>query len=132
MRVKSIDKNTYTLLNLVTRKDETIHVTDLRPFHYDPNHVDPVDVARKDITSTFVVERIIEHVGDEKRKSSLDFRVRWQGYDEEHDLWLPYAEVRDVEATHIYLRDKGLHNLIPAKFNEPGVRPSVRKRRGEN
>jgi len=132
MRVKSIDKNTYILLNLVTRKDETIHVTDLRPFNYDPNHVDPVDVARKDITSTFVVERIIEHVGDEKRKSSLDFRVRWQGYDEEHDLWLPYAEVRDVEATHIYLRDKGLHNLIPAKFNEPGVRPTLRQRRGRN
>jgi len=59
-------------------------------------------------------------MGNEKRKSTLDFRVRWQGYDEEHDLWLPFSEeVRDVKATHIYLRAKGLQTLIPAQFNEP-------------
>jgi hypothetical protein len=119
MRVKSIDKNTYTLTNLTTRKEENIHITDLRPFNYDANHTDPEVIARRDVTSTFVVEKIMEHVGDVKRRTTLEFKVRWLGYGEEDDLWLPFSEVRDLEPTHVYLRETGLQHLIPTKFNEP-------------
>ena len=65
------------------------------------------------------MERILDHSGDLKKRSTLDFLVRWAGLDETSDLWLPYSEVRDVEATHAYLREHDLQRLIPKKFNEP-------------
>ena len=38
----------YTVRNSVTRKDETIHISLLRPFLFDANFIDPTDVAMKD------------------------------------------------------------------------------------
>ena len=119
MKVISNDRNTYKLENLVTRKIELIHVTDIHPYHYDPNHSEPRDVARRDITSAFEVENILEHTGDVKKRSTLDFLVSWVGYDESENLWLPYSELRDNEVLHAYLLSLGLDNLIPAKFNVP-------------
>jgi len=103
MKVLSRNVNTYTLENLVSHKSEQVHVTDIRPFHYDSNLVDPKEVARKDIISEHVVERILEHVGDVNKRSTLDFKVRWEGAPESEDLWLAYKELRDTDALHKYL-----------------------------
>jgi hypothetical protein len=117
LRVKSSNRNTYTLENLTTKKDEQIHVTDLRAFHYDSNHDDPADIARKDYTSTFVVEEILEHTGDNTTlKSTMEFKTRFQGLDESNDRWLPYSELRDNEIAHAYFTAHDLKDLIPAKF----------------
>ncbi len=48
----------------------------------------PSDVALED-RGEFKVEFITRHVGDPKRKSEMDFLVRWEGYNTTHDLWLP-------------------------------------------
>ena len=86
-KVVSRELDKYTLYNSVYRKNEDIHISLLRPFLYDANYIDPKEVAMKDAISTFTVERIIEHAGNRRQVSSLDFKVRWLGYDENYDLW---------------------------------------------
>ena len=103
----------YTLWNTVTRKEEEIHISLLRPFLFDSNYVDPKEVAMKDAISTFTVESILRHEGNKRRVSSLDFLVRWQGYGEAEDLWLPWKELRDNSILHQYLAANNMKGLIP-------------------
>jgi hypothetical protein len=103
----------YTIRNTVTNKDEQIHISLLRPFLFDANYIDPTDVAMKDAISTFTVEAILEHNGDRRTLSSMSFKTRWLGYDESHDLWLPYKELRDNPALHQYLINNKMRTLIP-------------------
>jgi Chromo (CHRromatin Organisation MOdifier) domain len=51
----------------------------------------------------FVVEAIVGHRGTLTKRSSLEFRVRWQGYDESEDTWLPLREVKDLVALDQYI-----------------------------
>jgi len=106
----------YTLMNTVTRKNEEIHISLLRPFLYDANYIDPKEVAMKDAISTFTVESILEHSGNRSRVGSLDFKVRWLGYDESYDLWLPRKELRTNTQLHQYLAANGMKALIPKEF----------------
>ena len=130
LKVLSRSLNTYVLENLITHKEERVHVTDIRPFNYNPDLIDPASVARKDVISTTVIDRILEHVGDVNKRSTLDFKVRWEGLPESADLWLEYKELRDTEALHTYLRANGLSKLIPAKFAEPiPEQPRLRTKR---
>ena len=102
LKVLSANVNTYTLENLINHKPEQVHVTDLRPFIYDPNVVDPATVARRDIISETPVERILDHVGDVKKRTTMEFKVRWEGQPASNDLWLDYKELRDNEFLHVY------------------------------
>jgi hypothetical protein len=47
MRVVSGSNSRYTLYDLITYKEKEYHVSDMKQFLYDPNHVDPVDIARR-------------------------------------------------------------------------------------
>ena len=118
LKVISSNKDDYTLENLITRKDEHHHVTGLRKFDFNPNITDPLQVARRDYYSTFIVDKILAHVGNKRIfKSKWDFKVRWQGYDETEDLWLPYSEVKDLEVFHTYVTKNNLPKfLIPQKY----------------
>ena len=51
-------------------------MTLLRHFYYDPDSVDPKDVARRDVDE-YYVESILEHRGDVKRLRTLEFLVKW-------------------------------------------------------
>jgi hypothetical protein len=62
-----------------------------------------VEIAAGD-HDEYVVEAIVDHKAA-RRKSDMEFKVRWRGYDPSYDLWLPYAEVRDLEALDAYLSD---------------------------
>ena len=48
MRVVSHNFAEYTLLDLVRHKEKLYHRTQPKPFHFDPTHVDPTDIARRD------------------------------------------------------------------------------------
>jgi chromodomain-containing protein len=50
----------------------------------------------------FVVEKIVDHIGNPRNKRSMQFKIRWLGYDESEDLWLPYSECKDLEALSEY------------------------------
>jgi hypothetical protein len=118
----------YKLLNLITNKQETHHVKHLREFHYDETRTDPSDVASRGDES-FMVDEIIDHTGNGDRASDMDFKVRWKGYDESEDLWLPWKELRLNQALHEYLRAKNLHRLIPVESRRPEDAERMRKKR---
>jgi hypothetical protein len=98
---------------MVDNKEETHHVKTLHPYHYDDiNGLQPEDVALKD-TGEFRVDSIIRHTGDPKRKSDMDFLVKWMGYDDSHNMWLPWSSLRNNPKLHLYLTTNGLQKLIP-------------------
>ena len=75
----------------------------------------------RDVLTLFDVEAVLDHVGDPPpngKKSEMEFLVKFLGYDEEYNLWLPWAELRDNRALHHYLRDNRMRSLIPNKFRD--------------
>ena len=105
----------YTVRNLRTNKDETYHATALRPFYYDILTTDPRDVAIRD-NQEFVVESIVEHRGDKRRKSEMEFKIRWQGYNPEADTWGTWKDLRLVPKLHDYLREHNMASLVPSNL----------------
>ena len=74
--------------------------------------VDPLHIAAKD-NEEDEVDSIIDHVGDPKRKTNMDFLVKWTGYDDSENLLLPWSELRLNPKLHTYLREHNLEKLIP-------------------
>ena len=105
--------STYIMWDSNTRKELSAHISTLHPFHYQAEYIDPTDVARRDVLTSFLVERVLQHTGDKNKRSTLDFLVKFVGYDDEHNLWLPYSEMRDNEKCHEYLIANGLKHFIP-------------------
>ena len=112
MRVINFIGSNYTLQDLITNKNESVHIKRIRPFYYDPRFTDPIDIARRDYQST-VVEKILSHSGNTKRVSELDFLVKWLNVPESGNLWLPWNELRNNPVLHQYLTEQNLTKLIP-------------------
>ena len=113
MKVIGVDKDTYELLDLVTRCVDTVHVARLFPFIYDPEEIDPENVAIRD-QGEFIVEDIVDAIMDKTLpKTQWSFQVRWAGYDESFDEWLDWNQLKSVEALHKYLRRNNLAKFIP-------------------
>ena len=117
MRVISNDKSTYTLLDLVTKKERQIHVTRIKEFLFSPS-ADPFDIARRDYLE-YYVEEILTHRGNIKKVSTLQFLVKWLGYSSSENSWEPWANLRLVAPLHDYLRSRKLAKLIPANILTP-------------
>ena len=112
MRVISNQGAEYTLHDLVQNKNVIVHVSRIKKFEHDPRFVDPLAIAAKDYEED-EVELILEHRGSPKRKSDMDFLVRWLGFDASEDLWLPWSSLRTNTVLHQYLRDHNMAKLIP-------------------
>ena len=115
LKVISNNLSEYLLLDLVTDKLKPYHVSDLKPFIFDPLTTNPLDVARRDYLE-FFIEEVLDMTGDIKRISSLDFNVKWVGFDDTYNSWEPWKNVRDTDAVHKYLRANNMEKLIPKKF----------------
>ena len=115
LRVISNKGDEYILFNLVTNLERHYHVTEMRPFHFDPSITDPLDIARRDYLE-FFVDKVLDHRGSEIRKKELEFLIQWTGFDPSYNSWEPYANFRDNERLHEYLRQKSMLSLIPKKF----------------
>jgi len=88
MKVINVVDDAYELLDLVSRRVDTVHVSRLHPFKYDPTMVDPENVAIRD-QGEFIVEDIVDALIDPLLpKTQWSFKVRWAGYDELFDEWL--------------------------------------------
>ena len=120
MRVVAVTKrdnlpSIYTCQDLVTNKPYDYHVKLVRPFHYDAESVNPETVAMSDDNS-FMVETIRNHrfQPNDKKHSSLQFLVKWVGYEE--CTWEPYHNTFKLELAHQYMQQNGLRSYIPKQF----------------
>jgi hypothetical protein len=104
----------YTIQDLVTGKNKDTHISNLSPFNYDPEHVDPMEIALKD-QEEFYIDSILDHRGDKSRRKNMEFLVRWRGYGPEYDSWEPYSGLRDSEQLISYLSNNRLKSLIGNK-----------------
>jgi hypothetical protein len=112
MRVVNRIGSKYTLQNLVTEKCSDYHVTKLREFRYDPELTDPRLVANRD-SQVWDIDKIITHNGDiYGSRKDLDFLVKWKGYDDIYNRWLPWSEVRQTEQLQTYLRENNWRHLL--------------------
>ena len=116
-RVVNFIGSTYTIQNIVTFKNKTVHISRLRKFEYDPNTTNLEDVALRDIKE-YHVENILQHQGNFKTKKFLKFLVKWTGYDESENSWVSWHELRSNEQLHQYLIRNGLQFEIPKEFRE--------------
>ena len=114
-KVLRFSGNDYVLQDLVSFKEQTVNITRLSPFVYDPLHTDPRQIANKD-QSAFDIEKVLTHRGNLNSKGTLEFLIKWVGFDDSHDSWEPWANVRTTKQLHAYLRDKGLTTIIPKQF----------------
>ncbi|KAG9394562.1 Chromo (CHRromatin Organization MOdifier) domain [Carpediemonas membranifera] len=110
--VASLDGTLATLTNLRTRAEETYDLRRLVPFlgDYTPDDLTAFAAAGE---QEYTVEDIIDHRSG-RTKTRFRFRVRWAGYGPDDDTWLPYAEVRDLEALDRYfsLQGQTKHKLL--------------------
>ena len=118
MKVVSNKGSEYLLLDLITKKERSIHVTRIKEFHFAPSQVDPTDIARRDYLE-FFVEAILDHRGNIRNVSTLEFFVKWQDYDSTHNTWEPCKNLRLVPPLHTYLRAHRLSHLVPKDFVLP-------------
>jgi hypothetical protein len=101
--VKSITNDAYFCEDLPTGKILTFYADRLRQYVYSDQHaLQPLEVATRD-RGEFIIDRIIDHSGTQGRKYSMDFLVRWLGFDEAEDLWLRYSDVNQTSALQEYL-----------------------------
>lgn len=107
--------DTYSIENLVNHKIRDTHVSNLTPFYFDPERINPVEVATHD-SQEFVIEKILSHTGSKNRYGQMKFLVRWLGYPPEEDSYEPWSYLKDTEQLHDYLRANNLASLIPKKF----------------
>ena len=68
-----------------------------RPFIYDPIRTNPLTVAQH----------------NRNRRSTLQFNVRWSGFDESSDSWELYKALMHVDKLHDYLRANAMKTFIP-------------------
>jgi Chromo (CHRromatin Organisation MOdifier) domain len=74
----------------------------MKPILYDPAITNPLDVARCEHMEYFV-EEILNRRGPYHR-SKIEFLVKLLNYPECENSWEPYADLRDVDKLHVYLR----------------------------
>jgi Chromo (CHRromatin Organisation MOdifier) domain len=100
----------HKLLDLITK---LVHSTRIKEFNFNPMEVDPLDIAQRDYLEYFV-EEILEHRGNPKKVSTLQFLVKWLNYTEDYNTWEPLANLRLVGPLHKYLRANQMEKLIPS------------------
>ena len=102
----------YVLANLITHKQYSVHVKNLKIFNCDPSMDMPADTARRDYIEYFV-EKVLNHAGDTKKPTTMSFHVKLLDYDNSHNTLEPWKNLRLCEALHVYLADSKMLRFIP-------------------
>ena len=89
-----------------------MHIKKKLNFNYDSEVNVPADTARRDYME-FVVEKVLNHSGDKKKPTTMSFQIKWLNYDDTHNSWEPWKNLRLCEALHEYLRDNKMKHFIP-------------------
>jgi hypothetical protein len=109
---RKLRNDIYEVMDLITSKVYQVHISRMRGLRLPPDvdNSELLRIAGLD-HQEFVVESIIDHRGNLRKKSSLEFLVRWKGFEPSDDSWEPYANIKDVSALDDYSRDHPELNL---------------------
>ena len=111
--VLSQSKNDVLCVHPIAQTSHLLHSSRLTPF------IGSVEAA-KDLglldKEEYIVEQIITHRGKPPRLKTLQFLVRWAGYDSTSDTWESWATLRNNLKLHAYLAATNLSSLIPRQF----------------
>ena len=95
----------------------TVHIKELRP--YVLNGIDaPEEIALRD-KRLFNVEAILRHRTPnnkslhQRNKTTANFFVKWEGYDESNNSWVPWSDLLYNTTLHAYLTSIRCQHLIP-------------------
>ena len=66
-------------------------------------HVPVINKKKKLKPGEFYVEKILNHKGKSDKRSSMHFFVKWLGYDDTHNSWIPWSEAKHLAALDTYL-----------------------------
>jgi transposase InsO family protein len=100
MLVVSVQGSMCCVQDLRTLKHCDFHISRLKEYNMDQTP-DPLQVAQVD-DDEWEVSEIVDHRG--RNKKNFEFRVRWKGFGEKDDTWLPLKDCRDLEALDSYLQ----------------------------
>ena len=107
--VEVLGKSAYRCQDLCTLKVVELHVSRLKSYNMKATDA-PAEIAAAD-QGEWLVESVLDHRlaegfrrkrGRRPGKKAYEFLVRWAGFDESEDLWLPYSEVADLAALDVY------------------------------
>ena len=105
--VVAVDGNNYDIQDLCTLRVERFDISRLKLFRTLHSQEELRELASRD-RDEHVVEFIVDHAysgspGKRHVKSKYDFRVRWLGYGDADDVWIPYSEAKDLQALDSYI-----------------------------
>lgn len=63
-----------------------------------------------------IVSEVLGHKGSAKKKAKMKFKVRWKNFDDSHDSWLPWKDLRGNALLHLYLQRHGMERLVPPEY----------------
>jgi hypothetical protein len=113
-KVLSQRNNDISCEHVTLKRKVILHASRVHPFFGTLEDARKISMVDKD---EFLVEEIVSHEGDIRRKTSLEFVVKWAGYGSEHNTKEPWSNLRNNSALHDYLRKNGLGRLVPNEFS---------------
>jgi hypothetical protein len=112
-KVLSQNNNDISCEHIVTNNKHTFHADRVTPYIGSTLSAERIGLLDRE---EYIIDSIIAHRGSFSRLRSLEFLVRWKGYEASSDSWEPWSELRDVEPLHDYLRSTGHERHIPQQF----------------
>lgn len=113
------------LQNLIDEKITFHHVNLTKPFVYDPNRVDPIEISRKTAAegAEYIVEDILDHglIDDfnnkdikKAKKENIVFLIKWAIGEPSLEPWKVMLNTTKLKE---YLEKMELKNMIPKEKN---------------
>jgi hypothetical protein len=107
-----INRDRYSIQDLLTHKITDTHVSNLCEFRYDfSSNMDPVKVAARN-AGEFFIDRISGHRGITTKRKNMKFLVSWKGNSAKDDTWEPYKAVCKTQAFVDYCYANRLTSLV--------------------
>ena len=109
----------YRIKSLTDQKVTIVHVSRLEIFRYDAVNVDPVAIAAKD-KREYIVEAIRDHVPlhqPAKNKPTFEFLVKWRGYPESENSWVPWQDLtNNIQCLRYCYQTVGMRAICPMMY----------------
>ena len=101
--MEAVNGQQYQCLDMFTGRSSDSHISRLKEF-VKQEGVNLAESAMQD-HDMYIVEAIVDYRGTNSDKvSDLEFKLRWSGYEEADDSWVPWKDCRQLELLPLYLQ----------------------------